>query len=530
MAIRGSGYFNDAGIAQAAANLSSLFAPPSGADAAGWAAANARNAEARRMAELFDYAGDPNFDQAVFDRRGQAAGQWTPSTGYYGVNTGAETSRINNAADNARALQQTQIEQQGALARLFATPLKVGNNETAYIPGPAQGPMGLPDVVRGNVTLNPGEQSTLPGGELIAGAPKPLTESEWRAQQNERLRQEGSLSDQALIDRIMGEQTPVQAVGADGSPMFMAPGTAIRQGARPYSAPSASNLEGDNYLGLTPAGQETRFVGRPNASGQIVDISTGRPFAGQIIRREGTGGGMSLEVGKDGTVRMVTGNGAGQTTSRVTDLQRQEAEAGRGVQELTALFNTLRPDDLGLAGNLNEVLTNYGAQIFPGVARPDVSATRAQLEATTLGLARTLVGDDRLSDGDRRAANDVMVSGGLGESLPGAQAKLAALITLNAYRQRYANAVRTGGQLPELDGAMLGRLVDEGAVSPRVAQVYRQTVLARRPQAQGSPIPGVKIPDTSAAAIPTVSTPEEAAALPPGTRFRTPDGREKVRP
>jgi hypothetical protein len=157
-----------------------------------------------------------------------------------------------------------------------------------------------------------------------------------------------------------------------------------------------------------------------------------------------------------------------------------------------------------------------------------------------LSLAKALLGDDRLSDADRRAAKEVMVSGGLGESLPGAQAKLASLIALNAYRQKYANSVRTGGEaLPPLDARMLGRLVDEGAISPRVAQTYARNVLSRGPQATSSPVPGVSIPSaipplagapTPLNELPVVRTPEEAAALPSGTRFRTPDGREKVRP
>ena len=243
---------------------------------------------------------------------------------------------------------------------------------------------------------------------------------------------------------------------------------------------------------------------------------------------------MSFETDGQGGIKLSTGNAAGLTTPRVTDLQRQETEAGRAVNELTSLFDTLRPDDLGAAGNINELLTDYGAQAFPSLARPDVSATRAQLKATTLGLAKSLVGDERLSDGDRRAANDVMISGGLGESLPGARAKLASLIALSAYRKAYASTVRSGGTLPPLDGAMLGRLVDEGTISPQVAEVYAKNVLRHAPQAGDSLIPGVANPETGIGApagdIPTVRTPEEANALPSGTQFRTPDGRLKVRP
>jgi hypothetical protein len=527
MAIRSSRYFNDPNFAQAASNLASMFAPPSGAEAAAWAEAQLRKQKAEQLADLF---GNPN--QPDFDRRNIAVGNYAPTQSFYAQNQNnstaryrvdqdnatsryrvdqdSATSRANNAEDNSRAIVEAAFR-----------PLSEGRVRPA-IPAEVAGKFGI---------------SALP---QVAGTPKPLSETEWQAAQNERLRQAGQLPDSVLIDAIVGDKTPVQALGPSGAPVYMSPGAAVRQGAQPYEKPTTSNLDGDNYLGVGPDGQEARFVGRPNASGGIVDINTGKPFPGQILRKEGTSGGMSVEVGKDGTFRMVTGNGAGQTNSRVTDLQRQEAEAGRAASELTSLFNVLRQDDVGVAGNVNEIATNYGAQFFPGLARPDVAGTRSQLNASTLSLAKALLGDDRLSDADRRAAKEVMVSGGLGESLPGARAKLATLITLSAYRQKFANTVRAGGaQMPPLDRRVLGQLVDDGAISPEVASVYAGNVLGRGPQATNSPVPGVNIPTAvpplagtsgAPADIPIVRTPEEAAALPSGTRFRTPDGREKVRP
>lgn len=119
-------YFNSPELASAASNLAGLFAPPSGSDAAGWAAANAKNAEAKRLAALFDYTKDPNFDQTQFDRLGIGAGAYTPSQSYYSVDQGnataqrgqdvaARTSTSNNAADNARALKTNQLSELGNL-------------------------------------------------------------------------------------------------------------------------------------------------------------------------------------------------------------------------------------------------------------------------------------------------------------------------------------------------------------------------------------------------------------------------------
>jgi len=94
MPIKSSGYYNNPQFAQAASNLASLFEPPSGADAAGWAAANAKKAEASRLQQFFDYRNDPNFDQAAFDRMGVAAGAYQPNQSYYSVDQGNATAGL----------------------------------------------------------------------------------------------------------------------------------------------------------------------------------------------------------------------------------------------------------------------------------------------------------------------------------------------------------------------------------------------------------------------------------------------------
>lgn len=572
MPIQSNRMYNDPVLGQAFNNIAQMFAGPSGSDLAGYATAKAKREEAARIAELFDYAKDPNVRKEVFDRLGQATGQWTPSTGYYGVDVGAQTSRSNNAADNARALEQTRLQQNGETSRAMLAPVAAGATRfnppsiaemfdvpdqqvgiIAASPGErivapdgrviegAAKPMSEAEVKgailqsltpeerraiglkEGAVSLSQGEIAAMPDGSTLRGAPKPLSEPEWRAQQNERLRQSGQISDQMLVDAVLGDKMPVQAIGSDGKGRFMSPGAAVRAGAQPYDKPTTEKM--DNYLAVGPGGEEVRFLGYVGSDGRIYNADTQQPVP-NVVRKESTGGGMSFETDGQGGIKLTTGNAAGNTTARVTDLQRSEQEAGRAVNELTSLFETLRPDDLGAAGNINDLLTNYGAQMFPTLARPDVASTRAQLRATTLGLAKALVGDDRLSDGDRRAANDVMVSDGLGESLPGAQAKLAALIALNAYRKKFANTARTGGEkLPPLDGAMLGRLVDEGAISPRVADVYAKNVLRHAPQAADGLIPGVANPE-SAIMAPSPSAPQSArggpqpGAIEDGYRFQ----------
>ncbi|HSI42008.1 MAG TPA: hypothetical protein VLA00_15810, partial [Xanthobacteraceae bacterium] len=464
MAIRSSGYYNNPAFAQAASNLASLFAPPSGADAAGWAAARERDAQAakvqaemRRADERRRYVDDPGFDQTRFDRLGVADGTYAPNQSYYAVDQTNATSRANNAADNA-----------GSLARQYAEPILLNEGQTAVLPAQTQKATSLGQLYGGGVKLNQGEAYFGPSagaapaagatprlsdlfvkpGQAASAGPAPATPrsvasgqpgsvsgddataavlsymqsrgaqptqgaagpSAQPAQPLYRGDAKAPTSDeikaQVLAALAPGEQraaalgsTPVEAVVTPNGPRNVWQADSIGQ--VPYTAPSATSLEGDNYLAAGPNGQEKRFVGRPDAQGRIIDVNTGEVVP-NVLRKEGTGGGMSFESGKDGSIRLVTGNGAGMTNSRVTDLQRQETESGRAVSELSTLFDTLRPDDLGAAGNVNEILTNYGAQMFPSLARPDVAGTRAQMEAVTLGIARTLVQDDRMSDADRR--------------------------------------------------------------------------------------------------------------------------------
>lgn len=511
-------------------SLADLFAPGAGERAGLDQSAKARAAreDAERKAFVFEQSQDPGTSWETLDRLGFGAGLQTGTQTLQSVdrnNARALDERrmmeagmsSRNAADNARALEDRRLQEQGSLSRAMLDPVAAG--ATRFVPPTLADMYSVPEQQVGALSASQGEMIVAPDGRTVIGAPKPLSDTEWRAQQGERLRSDGQLTDQMILDTIMGSETPVQAIGANGTPTFMSPGAAVRTGAAPYNKPDADRV--DNYLAVGPNGDEVRFVGYVGPDGRIFNVDTRQPVP-NVVRKESTGGGVSFETDGQGGIKLSTGNAAGNTTARTTDLQRQEAEAGRAVNELTALFDTLRPDDLGAAGNINDLLTNYAAQAFPGVARPDVAATRAQLKATTLGLARSLIQDDRLSDSDRRAANEVMVSDGLGESLPGAQAKIAALVALSAYRKKYANAVRTGGEkLPPLDGPMLGRLVDEGAISPRVADVYARTVLRAPPGPSGGASAGPRPP----AAITPPTPPAPAGGPVPGTiedgyRFR----------
>ncbi|HEV7416311.1 MAG TPA: hypothetical protein VGN98_09140 [Tianweitania sediminis] len=516
-------YFNDPNMANIASNLAGLFEPPSGAEAAGWANANATKADAARRQAVYNLALSPDYDQAMADRAAAAAGVYLPTqswravemddaakrygfdtqaaTGRYGHDRTFEASRLNNAEDNAavterlgipdvnaryghdrtfdasrlnntddnaRALTEREMQEAGLMERQNASPILLNQGQRAYLPAQTA------------------EATELM--QILEGASKPLSETEWTAGQNQRLLDAGRLTDDDLIDTIMGAQTPVKAIDPrTNQPAFMTPGAATRTNAQPYEAASAERV--DNYLAAGPNGEEIRFPGIVGPDGRIVNANTGQVVP-NVLRKEGTGGGMSFEADGEGGVRFTTG-GSGNTVSQQTNLQGQRDAATQSAQELQTLFDNLSAADVGVAGNFNDFLTNYGAQVFPDVARGDVTAMRSQMQATTMRLARSLSGDNRISDTDRRMAQEIMAGQGLGESLPGAKAKIAALTVLHAYRAKFAGSLAEGGDvLPPINGSVLGQLVDEETISPAIANEYQQTMLSRT---RGGPtqVPGM---------------------------------------
>lgn len=501
MPIRANRHYNDPYIAQAAANLAGLFQPvqANSSDFANKALADARIAEMNRLGWLFDNPDDPTASRRSALTGVQGYGQ-TPEGFRYDVDqrTGAqryghdrtfEASRLNNADDNVRALEERRMQEAAAMERQLASPVILNPGQRAFLP--------------------PGVAEQVDLAEILEGAPKPLSETEWKATQNQRLLEAGTLTDDDLMNAIAGDKTPVQAVGPDGRPIFKSPGAAVREGAQPYDAPSAERV--DNYLAVGPNGEEVRFPGIVGPNGQIINANTGQVVP-NVIRKEGTGGGMSFEVDGQGGVRFTTG-GAGNTISQQTNLQGQRDAATQSAQELQTLFDNISAADVGVAGNLNDFLTNYGAQIWPDVARGDVTAMRTQLQAATMRLARSLSGDSRISESDRQTAREINAGVGFGESLPGAKAKLAALTVLHAYRAKFAGSLAAGGDpLPPINRSVVGQLVDDGAISPALAQTYVETMLsssrggptqfpgaAHAPAQQSAPAPSAAPPGVDAA-------------------------------
>lgn len=335
--IVGNKYFNDPALGQAFSNIAQMFAPPSGADLAGYAAAGAKKAEAARLADLFNYAQNTDgFDQSTFDRMGQATGQWNPSNGYYGVNVGAATSRANNSADNARALEQTRMQEAGALSRLYAQPVTVSQGATVYLPDQTQAATGLSGVLSGNIATNPGEQVLTPDGRLVVGQPKPLTKPEVEGDILRRL----PTTDQNAA--VLGD-IPVETVIMDGTPTIVRRNDAV--GKQPAPPMSTAAPETQNYQ--TPGGQRGTAV-FDQTSKTWKDTASGEPIPqGSITFNSSLQGG-------------ATETGLGPTTANSTAANNQDAQITQALNTLDVYEQLIRnnPGALGIVGLIRGTAQN----------------------------------------------------------------------------------------------------------------------------------------------------------------------------
>lgn len=334
-------FYNDPTLGKGFSNLAQIFAPPKGSDLAGYALADSRKQEAERLAQLFTYATDPSFDQTRFDRLGQAAGRWTPSTGYYGVDTTARTSRDNNTADNARALEQTRLTQTGETERTLLGPVSSG--ATRFVPPSIAQMYGLPEQQVGVIEAKPGERVVTPDGRTIEGAPKPPSETEWRAAQNERLRQSGQITDEMLVDGVMGERAPVQAVGPDSKPVFMSPGAAVRQGAQP--APTGQQGARKDAIAVINGQQVPVTRGPSDLAWQTADGTPIPPDARVLELPKATGTGEQVGL---------------PTTANNTAANNQAAQVTQALNTLDIYENLIRnnPGTAGIVGLIRGTAQN----------------------------------------------------------------------------------------------------------------------------------------------------------------------------
>lgn len=249
MAIRRNGLYDDSALKQAFSNLADIFSPPSGADLAGYANAKATREKAARLTELYDYARNPGYDQTTADRMGVLGGLYAPNQSYHAVDQNdattrrgqdinAQTSRANNTADNARAIETNTADNQ----RAFAQTRYGAVSKDALLPALPQSVADMynipsSDVVQGNISLAPGETVVTPTGQQLAGTPKPLSDAEVKG----AILQQLPASDQRSVAM---QGVPVEQIldPTTNKPRFATRQDAVSTGAEPFIKATPSEL------------------------------------------------------------------------------------------------------------------------------------------------------------------------------------------------------------------------------------------------------------------------------------------------
>jgi hypothetical protein len=359
MAVVGNRYYNDPMLGQAFANLSAALGPPSAGDLNAYANAKAKREEAARLAALFDVAQQSGFDQATFDRMGQAAGQWTPSTGYYGVDTTAATSRANNAADNARALEDRRLQEQAAMERLGITDAtaryKVDADNAASNTNAAL-------TMRGKAVtdlfgpLNPGQIAPAVPSEIAStlglpmvdqrtGLPKAPTEDETKAAILRNL----PLPDQRSVAM---SSVPVEQVIMGDKPVIQPRDRTYGQ--EPFVKPAA-DAKPVNYR--TPDGK--LGTATPGPTGQLVDTQTGAAVPqGSVVV------GINVQAGNPDAALGATAMRDAKNDIVVEDINRALAVIADSPGFATGIGNQLTGAVGGTPGNtLNALLGTIKANV-----------------------------------------------------------------------------------------------------------------------------------------------------------------------
>lgn len=259
-----SNRYNDPALGDAFNNIASIFAPPSAQDMAGYATANAKKQEAEQLSWLFNNASDPSASSRAALTGVQSYGN-TPS-GFYrsdatdrrGQDITANTSITNNAADNDRMLATNAADNERALAtnvndnrfglaEQFMSPLNPGQVQPG-LPASVAGAFGVPELPRAE------------------GNAKPMSETEVKGVERQDLRANGVLTDDLLLQSIMGEQAPVKTVDDEGRPVYSTPGAAA-MGNAPAYVDSGSQAKPENAMAVLGNGEQVPA---------IQDVTTGR--------------------------------------------------------------------------------------------------------------------------------------------------------------------------------------------------------------------------------------------------------------
>lgn len=361
-------YRHDPALREGLNSLAALFAPPSGAELAGFATANARRQEAERIADLYARAGNANLTPeqmtALDQQMAVQAGGWQNSRWRFGQDD--RRARDMNAADNTRALQQTQMQQAGETTRTMLAPVAQG--ATRFVPPSIAQMYGVPGTQTGVVETKPGERATLPDGRVIEGPPKPMSLDESKAQVFQQMPPEQQRA-------MTFGSTPIEQIILNGRPTNVTRPDAIGQS----PVPAANTAARKDGMALLPDGRRVPVTRDP--AGLQWQTQDGAPIPPEaqvfdLARPQGTNEQLGI------------------TSSNVTEANRMRAAVSNAdgiIRDIDTLVRN-NPAATGLAANvisftqdLRQVLAEFG-QKFGGSPNADAPVTAQQLQTMASGL------------------------------------------------------------------------------------------------------------------------------------------------
>lgn len=181
----------------------------------------------------------------------------------------------------------------------------------------------------------------------------------------------------------------------------------------------------------SPIGHMVADYNKARAAGKDEDAA----FILAKLKEDITPKGMKLEIGPDGAITLSQGSmEGGLTTTNTTKSQERQYQQERLIREGGQLLSLLRPEDLGVQGNIGELAGGFLGQLDPKLANEQVAQNRTRLKSFRESALRAVSDDSRFSNADRSAIEGMLPSEGWLENLPQAKGKLKAVLTIFAER------------------------------------------------------------------------------------------------
>jgi hypothetical protein len=491
--------YRDPAIAQSFNNIAAMFAPPSGSDAQGFAVANAQRAEAERKAQI--YANPDSAQAAELAARLGYANYGQTQPGF------AQTDLTNRRAQDVDAstrLRSTQMNNDTVLATNKLDNATKSITSLFGARDPYQVQPAVPAEVAGLVGL--------PAVPEMRGAPKPMSETEVKGAERQDLRNRGVLTDDNLKDTIMGQQAPVTVQSADGRTVYTTPGNAALNQLPAAAAPTSKTAP--LFTAILPGGAQVSAVQREDG---LFNAQTNEKLPPEAkVFNVPTPQGSSADVGMGSATNKTKAQALRSSVANANELMKSIDQTVRNnpaaagfaanivsfAQDAKQVINELGQT---FGGDPNSPMSGAEFQAFANKLLPNTpgyNPVYRQVKSQLLELAYANAKLDNPSGEVSRSALERQIEAlGLG----GVGNDESVLAVLQGSRGRLERALL---EADTLEGV---------APAPTKGSLFTPG--------------GVKsTPSANSGGLPIVNTPEEAKALPSGTRFKTPDGVERVRP